>query len=293
MTNALPLGPLAFFLLLSCFSPSRIILNFIRFIFFLLDTAFFRLKVVKFVCDSLLTHFNSDNVHDFCYVSNIIRSFLIINFVALLYFTADIFLNRHQKLNVILGDKSEGCATTASSGSATHSVHVVFGCARHIIVEYESDLGNVQSTGGHIGRNQDVDVLRFELNQVYHTLTHRQLRMEHSHIEAEFGQEHGQEVTIPARRGKDDNLLVLLDFHLFQHVVEIRLLDDFRDKGELLREALYGLRKRFICTLGISYLDQFVGELAEDLLFRVVFLIAIASNCRGKEQRLSGVCLRF
>ena len=59
-----------------------------------------------------------------------------------------------QRKYEFLTGKTNGIALSAKAGSTTDTVDIVFGVLRQIVIEYMTDVGDMQAAGGNIGGDQ-------------------------------------------------------------------------------------------------------------------------------------------
>ena len=130
----------------------RLLRSPVLFFFLFTDAAFLLLKLVKLVCDTGFAHFDSDHLHHFCEVSDISKCSLFVDLSGA-KFLIDVLLSRQDELDIVLSHEGERLATSACSGGATHSVHVVFRALGHVEVQHELALWNVQASAGYICRD--------------------------------------------------------------------------------------------------------------------------------------------
>src|SRR5699024_11567191 len=61
------------------------------------------------------------------------------------------------------GDEQDGLAGTSCTAGAANAVDVGLGVVRDVVVEHMGDALNVETTGGDVGGNQDVQATILEL----------------------------------------------------------------------------------------------------------------------------------
>lgn len=169
----------------------------------------FLFEVVEHVCDALLAHLDADHLHYFGQVSDVGEDFFLRE-LRLSQLLVDVLLTALDELHIVLGHKRQRATGFTGSGCAPHPVNVVFRGFGHVIVDHHLDHWDVEAPRCDIGCDHDLNVLGFKLGKVCDPVALRQLRVNESYLEPKLFQKHCQEVTIPASRGEDDHLLILL-----------------------------------------------------------------------------------
>ena len=103
------------------------------FLFLFTHTFLLLLKLIKLVCDSLLTHLDANDLHNLSQMINIIhRSFLVDLSSAQLL--SDVLLSCKDQLDIILRHKCETLSAATRSSSSANTMHIVLGTLWHIKV---------------------------------------------------------------------------------------------------------------------------------------------------------------
>lgn len=78
---------------------------------------------------------------------------------------ADVALEFFQALTIVFGEESDRTAFRSSATGAADAVDVVVALAREIVVHHVGDVGNVQTTSGDVGGDENPQFARLEIPQ--------------------------------------------------------------------------------------------------------------------------------
>src|SRR5690606_37738643 len=126
-------------------------------------------------------------------------------------------------------DKQDGGAGATSAAGTADPVNIGFAVVGQIVVQYVGDALHVQTTGGHVGRHDDVQ--QAALEAVYHLLT--QLLAEVA-VQRGGGKASGFQALGELQAGglgadEDDHRLHRLDFQQAGHGVQLVVVGHFPD----------------------------------------------------------------
>ncbi|KAJ6445392.1 DNA-directed RNA polymerases I, II, and III subunit RPABC4 [Purpureocillium lavendulum] len=125
------------------------------------------------------------------------------------------------QLQIILRDETQGDTGLAGTGGTTDTVNVRLGVGGQIVIEHHVHLGDIETTGGHVGGDQDVAGTGPELVEGAKASRLRELAVKRDGAEAQ-------------RPQQDSDTLRLEDD-------EICVLADLRDEDVVLQEGRDGL----------------------------------------------------
>ena len=63
---------------------------------------------------------------------------------------------------IVIGHQGDGLTKCARTARATNAVNIVFGCVRQVVIDDRRQLCNIESSGGHIGGHQHLDLVLLE-----------------------------------------------------------------------------------------------------------------------------------
>ena len=71
---------------------------------------------------------------------------------------------------IVIGHQRDGLTKCTRTAGSTNAVDIVFGCMGQVVVDDGRQLRNVESTGGHIGGHQHLDLVLLETIEGAQTL---------------------------------------------------------------------------------------------------------------------------
>ena len=103
-------------------------------------------------------------------------------------------------------------------------------------------------------------------------------------------------MTVSTSRGEYNDLLVLLKSQALHHVVEIAVLNYFRNQTEFLFKAYHSPLECLISLFCVTHFNQrvfFLHKFTKNLFFRVLFIVALHSDCCREQEGLTFLDLSF
>jgi len=136
----------------------------------------------------------------------------------------DLVLDALDKLDIALRHDRDCHTTTSGTRGTTNTMHIVVRAPGTVPVDDHGDLGDIETTGPHVGGHEHGDLARAELGQTLETLRLREVRVQRHRRDVELVKQQVQEVGSRAPlceddRGRDRRLLLL-----FLVVVALALL---------------------------------------------------------------------
>ena len=107
-------------------------------------------------------------------------------------------------------NKSDGASIVVGAGRTSDAVYVVLAVMRHVVVDDQADVVDVDTTGHDVGSHQDVDAAVAELVHDFLTLALLQVGVHFAHVQLHAFQGLGHFFYLQLGRGKDDDTLRLL-----------------------------------------------------------------------------------
>lgn len=92
--------------------------------------------------------------------------------------TADILLDREHEIDVALAHKRHAGALTARARRPAHAMDIVGRVPRHVVVDDEAHVGDVEASRRDVRGDQDAGFLRSEVGEVARPLRLRQCRVQ-------------------------------------------------------------------------------------------------------------------
>ena len=131
---------------------------------------------------------------------------------------------------------SNSAARTAGAGCPPDAVHVVLCVLRNVVVDDEVDGGDIETTAGYVGGDEDLPLPCLELVQRAQSLGLRHLPVQAGRAKSEVAKEVGRSSCRGAGGHEDDRRLAR---KLVEHEGKVDVLVLCRDEEVLLDEAVF------------------------------------------------------
>jgi hypothetical protein len=125
----------------------------------------------------------------------------------------DVLLDGRQVEGIVFTGQADGVTASAGAAGTTDAVDIVFGIVGQVVVEDVGHVGDVQTTGGHVGGDQDIQGALGELFQDLHPLLLRHVAGQQADAVAVVLQPGVNVFTDVLGVGEDDGFLRPLLFH--------------------------------------------------------------------------------